>query len=1753
MPGRCRLNKYGTQCPVTRDNSNLPAAVSPVASGPAGARFEGKVGAFYFLALLAGGEPRGLAGAVARTVRFQQSPHGRPLDDVTVDGISADGSEAFLDIQAKRTINFTAGDSDFADVVRRVWATAQKPQFATARYELAVAIARTSTPIERVCQQVLQWARQLATAASFAANIQRPGFATNGMRAFVEAFRHHLAVAGAPTDDETVWRLLRRFQILAFDFEAPGSDYDHRARERGRAVLAPDNAHRAADLWSVLTDEALACDAAGGEIERPMLVRSLEQTHRFQFADRSDLRPVHARLTEAADHALTDIRDNIGGARLSRAELIEEAHQALEQSRVLQIAGASGVGKSAVLKALALRERNEGTVLVLAPGRIIGGGWLQMARVTGCTVGRDELLNELGCGGGAMLFIDNIDQIDDAEAWLTLRDLLRGVLACAGWRAVFTVRSDSQEWRANLLDEMRELPFGTIRVNPLSDAEADVLRAGNPALAALLSPSHPARVMARNLFYLSRLADLASGESQALANELDLAGAWWRFGGGRSETGKFERLKLLRNLGERLIRKPGLATFPADELESNTVEELLHVDSLREDRAGATVAFWHDTLRDWTVGFLLDEKPDLRAALPTDRPLPGALARGLEIAARLALESDTTGARWLAMLAEFECDGCHGSWRRPLLLALPRSENAFELFDRVEAALIADKGRRLKEIVQLMMAVETVPVAQIIARAQPQTPISETIAARMVLPSGPGWMPLVAWAALRSEQLPSAPIPDLAKLFQLWLVATQAQTPAEEINQLIVQILYGWLTRIEEAKRPLAVTDIREARRFDLNFGHLNDVHEEIRMTFLSFCHLNRVCAARYLAETNPDRHHNARDILKFPGSAAKAAPAALADFALAVLIPNEDEDGLHRRRRDRFGAFGVFDTDFMPVSPGQGPFYALLEESPQHGLRLVRGIVEHATQWQREGHADEGRRFPAITIPFPEGAKSFEGDFGIYQWARGGTGPLVAASALMALEAWAHRQIESGRPPAEVLHDVLGPSGSSVTFVCVAVDLVLSHWPALREAAWPMLAVPELLQYDHMRFTQDQSGLGRFFVPEREAQHWPVKSTDLLARPSRQRELIDKAGDYAHFGPTDLQAMLRDALVQACDRVAQVAHRDDGDRIFGLRATAERALRMNNAEHWRPTFLHLNDGRDVEVLQYQIPAEEMELRRAGVQQSTGDIGELTMRMDLQKALAEPESSTPQLVAKGVAWAKGKTDRPGGEDDGDEQWQARAIVMAAALAARDYEGADRADVEAWSRSILHAAATEKNDDIYSRTGDQIWSSKRAIAATGYRTLYCRNQDADARDVLFTLAARQDHPVLHAIGGGLGEFDRIDPRFPRALARLALQSAVHPRRTLEPAEDAANAEAHGRSVAEAIDAEKRWLDGTSPEPPWPAIAPWHSRRRRGIRLGPQIVEEEIERPTAMPEMYVDEHVLGILAGHLIPLMIGQVPEWVISLADHLMGWTIEANDGPPGDDEHERENRPTYWNISYFDSLGILCVALPFERARTLFIDPIMSLHEEAFLDATAAFLRGFDRATLATDMPQPENPVGVRSLFAERLRRGRRMEGLGHRVSFTAETHLGDALHAMFYQPARFMHAGRAHIPDRWDGLLEAMPLLTPFVTSVPQSGYLAVVFLTLMESSPRAALLPAMVEALLGWCAVHDAGANFWNEHQVGHRICEWIDRTLSNDFGPASAIAGVRDDLGRCLDVLVRSGIASARALEARIADDGLLRKSA
>jgi hypothetical protein len=166
----------------------------------------------------------------------------------------------------------------------------------------------------------------------------------------------------------------------------------------------------------------------------------------------------------------------------------------------------------------------------------------------------------------------------------------------------------------------------------------------------------------------------------------------------------------------------------------------------------------------------------------------------------------------------------------------------------------------------------------------------------MVVPKGGiTWAWLVTWLVSAAQSLPTALVPDVAKVFQAWLISTQNQS--WPINPIIVQILFDWLALIESRMSPRFFRDPREAPP-SLNIPHPRDVCDEIRMTALAFAHLNHAAAQNYLSHLNQEdvTYHDTQDILRAPGTLARAAPAALADFVLGALIEEDDPDALYAR-----------------------------------------------------------------------------------------------------------------------------------------------------------------------------------------------------------------------------------------------------------------------------------------------------------------------------------------------------------------------------------------------------------------------------------------------------------------------------------------------------------------------------------------------------------------------------------------------------------------------------------------------------------------------------------------------------------------------------------------------------------------------------------------------------------------------------------------------------------------------------------------
>ena len=202
-------------------------------------------------------------------------------------------------------------------------------------------------------------------------------------------------------------------------------------------------------------------------------------------------------------------------------------------------------------------------------------------------------------------------------------------------------------------------------VGELSTAEVSELKAIAPELGALLAASHPARAVTRNLFRLSRLASQPV-DGRFPRTEVDMAEQWWQSAGGALDALLRERARVLKDLAEQTLdhREPLQTTsHPAPPVDALVLSQTLR--DLAHDR----VEFHHDVLRDWAIANLLYFYPDSQDRLPLDRPAPASLVRGVELAARMALERGSDDSRWKKLLDQLSQEDAHGSWRRAVLLA----------------------------------------------------------------------------------------------------------------------------------------------------------------------------------------------------------------------------------------------------------------------------------------------------------------------------------------------------------------------------------------------------------------------------------------------------------------------------------------------------------------------------------------------------------------------------------------------------------------------------------------------------------------------------------------------------------------------------------------------------------------------------------------------------------------------------------------------------------------------------------------------------------------------------------------------------------------------------------------------------------------------------------------------------------------------------------------------------------------------------
>ncbi|WP_313242367.1 hypothetical protein [Stenotrophomonas sp.] len=1695
-----------------------PTAVShdssPAARGGAGSYIEGELGAFYLLALLADIEPRGLPGALIQRVRYQGVDQGFSLDDLVIHGTSHAG-EMLLEIQSKRTISFSPKDTLFEEVCRQV-ARSTAQGIPEDRHRLAVATQRTSRAISGPYQDVLEWARKAATGAEFFSRLAAKGVSGPDMRKFAGTFRANLVAAGVADDDDAIWRFVRRFLILEFDFESSAP----LARTHGlfvaRLILAPQDAPRAEALWSNLIEISLERAKAGGFVERVELRRLLSDRG-FHFAGHRDFSVPKLKLAERSRQALAEIGNSVAGVQLPRLKAIEALDLALDQHRFVEISGGPGVGKSAVLKHAAERIAVQANVLVLDPVSTPEGGWSALAQTLNLQATAREFLADLATSGGGVIFIDSLEMFTSPARRRTVNDLLREVAAIEGLSVVATSRP---EYGANgdgwLAPELASLlgPVHTVVVGELDDDEVEALREHAPELRALLAPGHAAAAITRNLYRLSRLLKVPS--TTTIRSEAALSSHWWQTADSAESTDRRAAQRLMADLADAALAGRNAIEARGDSPARN---HLLRSQSLIESRRDH-LRFYHDVLRDWAVGARLHEDPDGFNTLDLGIPASAKVARGVEFAGRFALELAADDSQWLALLERLSVEGSHSTWRRQALLAIVRSELSASLLERCSTALLTRDGALLVELCVAVTTVETASPADMVRDLTGESAVwASSLPKTIRVPTTASASMLVDWCVRHSAEIPLQAIAPVVKLVQvLYLLVTGAPKLAGSIAGM----LFGWLRQLDEPDAdvliPAGVTPLRIDRR---------SVISELRAVSLLLSPYALEQTKAYLrAVATENDGFKFKEVRPFSATIARVAPQELADLVAASLIEPQDRRSQGGRRRDQ--AFSFNDSDYLPPSPAQTPFLDLLEAAPAVGLDLVRKLVDEAVAF-RSGYGDP--EATGFLLALDDGPRFFPWTQ-TYLWSRDQAREYSVASALMALEAWGHGRVEAGEQLDAVIADILGPHGSCAAYLLVAIDLLLSHWPASRELLVPFIASPELLAADRGRAGHDPLSTLGFGVAQEPAGR--VRLADLQAKRSRavalERFLLGYLRD------DEASRRVRTLLQKAVARTGPyAAHADFGDPGF----MGTYALNVLDEHNW----IAVGDRHE-----YRSPPAEAEHLACLDEYRSGRRRSIEIESKIQLAIHDLTHATTAVARESVEFANGEL--PDDTDSDVLRSRSTRLAATAMLAARDGDDALLDEHEDWVREVVRLTLSQEGDS-FRTSSSALAYNPRALSVLALIHLWRRRDRNSDRDALLRAATRQDRCAVPAFLAALDAIAGTDPRLLKSAARAAFATS---RWRYSPwDEDKAEATRYGREKENvdrlAVEAEIAWLDGSS-EPVWPAfpeeepILRQHTRVRIPRSAGTDNPEDAAS-PRRIPEasVHVDTQVialwLNLLAGN------GVAREWHSEIVGAYAIWSARKNGfGHPPDVEVDRE--PMKWNSVFY-----VLVANELMDARDDRFDELLAqiegLPDRSFGDVSEIVLHAADVCYFTDITRSPERAVELRRRMVARASKLRYWNRDPRPGDLSVDRDTGGVVAKLLLNTHNLIGGTTSYlVPAVFDRIDPILEVLRPFVRGGP-TPFVALCTMNMLLVAPRVRHLDFLLHAAEEWLQRLPTDIGMWVELGIGRRLVEWLNTAAEEDSSLLTHAHPMRKRIDSIVGQLVKLGVPGSYDFESIVEQSG------
>jgi hypothetical protein len=1775
---------------------------SPELAGGAGFTYEGDVAAFYLSSLLAEAFARGIEDRVVCGVSVQQRDFGEPLDDVIIDFRSPTGEPARLSLQVKRslTISDAQTNTNFREIVRDSWSTLNKDNFRRGidRYGAAVGVVVQSKA--EAMNKLCEYARESQTTDHFDVRFAPDGNASAAVKEVKDAIVALIEEAnGSPCTTEQVHQFLAHFVLIQFEFLREGAGDPPEAMNRIRDCLVPDEAGKAPLVWSRLIELARNSAGRAGQFDRTRLVRSIAGIARLRGATSllEDLEKLKALARSYAE----GIRDDVGGTRLDRAPLLEEADAALSNSRLVQIRGLPGSGKSALVKRMVQRAIERGSVLFLKADQLQGRSWPSFATSQGLAGARlSDLLVEIAATGSPLLFIDAVDRVEKEHQPVVL-NLLRTIMESPlldNWRIVVSLRDSGIElvrnWMSAALDGLLS---GSVTVQPLNDEEATILAQSKPHLKALLFGAAPIKKIVRRPFF-AKILDQSYVVDPAVPppqSEVDLIESWWARGGydslGQDAIGRQRAMIDLAGSRARNLSRPiGLGQLAESTVAK--IDELITDGILQYTHTGHTVRFSHDIFFEWAFFHFLVDRQESWLNEIRDCGEPPAVGRVVEL---LSQHEYVKGKDWLQALTQLAASGMRSQWARAWLLG-PLATSEFEDDeDQFASAVFANDFSLLYKALVWFQADKTVPNPQVLAQSLP-------LEQRLRFADSLGWpSDFAAWSRLisfllrRISDIPVRLYPSVLAIFEVWQNALAGVRNV--VSRAILTHCAEWLRDLQTSSstegpeaRAARWEQIADLGEFGKSLSQLI-LRASVAEPAFAEEYLKRLMAGERIEETTFEK------IAAFSPMLAQSHPCLLVDLTLKHLMEELPDDKVAREKAEGEAAaewraqirakpenertpnekralsagfpffgrdFSYHDWDalsinqgsrsFFPVSPLREPFYSLFQASPKEGLRLLRELCNHAIAAWRQLHR-HSRDSPGTPIPleitFPWGDQKFWGGNREYLWFRGSVlGPKPIACGFLALEEWCFAELESDRPVDELIHEIV-EGNDCIAILGVAVAIALQA-QTRSDVTLSLVTSQRLWSADYQRMGKDlaanvTSGMG--YKRGEEADFKAVQAAN--ARAVRRTQLSWLVPLFV-FGSEDFAERTRAAILDFKNNLPfeYQEHRDvPAAREYFTKQAAEyeeladpKNYRAERTDRDQIAITHISPTASA-------PEQVAKAEEAKLSLQEGELWAWASKAFETGALGE--QFTPEAA---IALARSIDSETlfalSGQNGEEPGMRHGAVASVAAIALNFRQRFYQADLD-WARVVLKRALLAPE----SRGPGWFYG---AIIPWHHAIFVARGLAADLREATANhdtgraLLGLITHPLEIVSLTALGEACRLwakDPKLAWSALGLALSLCyLEPVATDKPRgpKEGVHTEEKSRKALEEAEQSYRGSDDWRPPPtPPPAWVKLDDKNRRGRRYhGSGHDPDDAINPADVwvePEArWYSQYGAKILP--LLPLdgiLASGAKGTFLDFLSGLLAWTIEKH-APPWM-KPERRDRTAgdlfEWTQSLGHILGRVSGLLTLEEIRQRFLEPIFALDGDACWALLAPFTSAYVCSYIYDAAVVPGDAVAILDLCLGRFLASRAFNRDFYRSGEFYGSDQPRLIETLMFVSVEHAALAARYVNGNWSEISRVLPLIDRFVRAGGWTASVMEPFLTLCERAKAAYPAEAFADQILAVIGDGTKQLKGWQQLSIPARIAGVVQHFADRDTPMPLRLA---QKLLRILDLLVDMGDRRSTALQ-------------